>query len=239
MPANPQDLRSTCTAWRLPELHIEEPGHPPRRILLRPGQSSVLGRGRSCDLPLDDPRVSRNHLRIDCTPEGLVALDLGSRTGTCLNGRRLTARGRVALHDGDVLRLGRTRITVRHYSERLARFIAEEALPEQSLAPPPPTPGTPPTPTVPPAPVAAPTPIAPPAPPVADSAAPRVDHDACEDAPVPPASRGQSDPKPRRFQPARITALAVAGLGACLRDRLCLAAGLLVLAALVLILAAD
>ena len=70
----------------------------------------VIGRHASCDLVLDDPRVSRRHLLLQPEGTGLKATAL-ARGGTVLNGRVLEATAEVgaadelALPDGTVVRV--------------------------------------------------------------------------------------------------------------------------------------
>ena len=68
--------------------------------------------GRNCDgLLLDDPAVSRRHLRLAPADDGgVLVVDEGSAHGTTLNGRPLTAPA--VAHAGDVLGLGDSTITV-------------------------------------------------------------------------------------------------------------------------------
>jgi hypothetical protein len=68
-----------------------------------------LGRGRDNDVVLDHRTVSRHHARIELSDERHLALDLGSRNGTFLNGRRIK---RAYLSDGDVLHLGERALAV-------------------------------------------------------------------------------------------------------------------------------
>lgn len=50
----------------------------------------VIGRGRDCDLPLDDSMVSRQHAMIYKGRDGgLMIKDMGSANGTFVNGRRI------------------------------------------------------------------------------------------------------------------------------------------------------
>ena len=60
---------------------------------------------------LDAPTVSRRHARIVVSDGGAVLEDLGSKNGTFLKGRRLTAP--VSLCDGDVIVLGQLPVTFR------------------------------------------------------------------------------------------------------------------------------
>ena len=63
----------------------------------------VIGRDASCDVPILNRQVSREHARITLTPEGVSVEDLGSKNGTHCNGQPIT--GSVLLSDGDVLQI--------------------------------------------------------------------------------------------------------------------------------------
>src|SRR5699024_4249149 len=78
-----------------------------QRYLLT-GQVTVLGRGSEADIIISDTGVSRQHVEIRITPDGVVATDLGSTNGTYVEGHRIDA---ATLVDGNTLAIGRTRIT--------------------------------------------------------------------------------------------------------------------------------
>jgi pSer/pThr/pTyr-binding forkhead associated (FHA) protein len=62
-----------------------------------------LGRGFSCEVCLDDQRVSRRHAIITRRKSTTRILDDRSSNGTYVNGRRVSE---AVLHDGDVIVLG-------------------------------------------------------------------------------------------------------------------------------------
>ncbi len=69
----------------------------------------VIGRGRSADVVLAEPTISRAHVAIGHDGGGFFMQDLGSTNGTRVNGERAT---RVPLTDGDELQLGKLRLRV-------------------------------------------------------------------------------------------------------------------------------
>ncbi|WP_102509754.1 FhaA domain-containing protein [Sanguibacter massiliensis] len=77
-----------------------------QRYLLT-GPVTVIGRGSEADIVVDDPGVSRRHLEIRITPDGVVATDLGSTNGLFVEGHQVPA---ATLLDGNSLTIGRTRI---------------------------------------------------------------------------------------------------------------------------------
>ncbi len=66
----------------------------------------TLGRSPSCDVRLDDDKVSRRHARIFRLGEQTRICDLGSRNGTAVNGERI--EGEAVLLPGDRVQVGAT-----------------------------------------------------------------------------------------------------------------------------------
>jgi len=71
------------------------------------GETYTLGRHRNNDIVISDPKVSSFHARIDRGAEGFTVVDLKSRNGTYLNGRRIDNG---VLKTGDEVRLGTARL---------------------------------------------------------------------------------------------------------------------------------
>lgn len=80
-------------------------------LLVEPSLPSraYVGTSASCEMRLDDRDVSRRHLAVEAIDDMLRVTDLGSKSGTTANGIRIVE---VFLHGGEVLRLGRSAITV-------------------------------------------------------------------------------------------------------------------------------
>jgi len=72
---------------------------------------TTLGRSSTNDIRVDDSRISREHARIDTIDNKLVLVDLGSKRGSKLNHHML--RERQVLYPNDLIKVGRTLITVR------------------------------------------------------------------------------------------------------------------------------
>lgn len=70
----------------------------------------TVGRVQGNDIVLVDSALSRQHARFDVTPEGIWLSDLGSLNGVFLNDQRVGEPCPLQL--GDVVRLGRTSMTV-------------------------------------------------------------------------------------------------------------------------------
>jgi pSer/pThr/pTyr-binding forkhead associated (FHA) protein len=69
----------------------------------------VVGRGRSADLVLAEPTISRSHAAIGFDAQGFFVQDLGSTNGTLVNGSRAE---RTPLKDGDVIQMGKLKLGV-------------------------------------------------------------------------------------------------------------------------------
>lgn len=86
-------------------LYVFENGAQISRLPLGPGTLTV-GRLKTNTLVLDNPGVSRHHLRIDGDPSGTVFVmeDLQSLNGTFVGGRKVSA---CVLKNGDEIHLGK------------------------------------------------------------------------------------------------------------------------------------
>ncbi|GBD29104.1 Glycogen accumulation regulator GarA [bacterium HR32] len=107
-------MRETGVASAEDQTRVYRVGAAPAllRVVEGPGQGSVLvlhravhtvGRREGCDLMLPDPRVSREHLRVERDASGTEVVDLGSTNGTFVNGQRVQ---RCRLQHGDRIQLG-------------------------------------------------------------------------------------------------------------------------------------
>lgn len=70
----------------------------------------TVGRHRNNDIVISDPKVSSFHARLDKSPEGFTVVDLKSRNGSFINGRRVETGG---LRNGDEVRMGPARLVYR------------------------------------------------------------------------------------------------------------------------------
>ncbi|MBX5483193.1 MAG: sigma 54-interacting transcriptional regulator [Myxococcaceae bacterium] len=69
---------------------------------------AILGRSPSCEIPLEDHKVSRRHAKIVVEQGQAKITDLGSRNGTVVNGERI--EGEAILLPGDRVQVGDTTI---------------------------------------------------------------------------------------------------------------------------------
>lgn len=63
--------------------------HGGQQVSLVPGQAAIIGRGAGSILRVDDPRVSREHIRLSYGPQGWLLESVG-RSGTYLAGQPVT-----------------------------------------------------------------------------------------------------------------------------------------------------
>lgn len=100
---------------------------------------ATLGRSPSCEIPLDDAKVSRRHAQVALDGGRVVLRDLGSRNGTWLNGVRVDTEAE--LRDGDRFQIGETVIRVEEVAPEPSLEVSSapleqllpEGSPEQSL----------------------------------------------------------------------------------------------------------
>src|SRR5207244_3199071 len=76
-------------------------------IPLLPGKPVRLGRGSSGPSSFKDPHVSRDHCELLYEDGKVVLSDIGSASGTWVNGERITQQ---ELKPGDLILIGRTQL---------------------------------------------------------------------------------------------------------------------------------
>ena len=123
--------------------------------------AAVIGRSRECDLVIEEPEVSRKHVRIERTATGYTVTDLGSRGGVWVGTTAVTAAD---FAPGTRIRLG-SRLTLELLGEPASAVAGAEPVP----APAPRPAATPPSPAPP-----SPAPVVAEAAPVVAEAAPAV-----------------------------------------------------------------
>jgi len=69
----------------------------------------TVGAHASCDLVLDDPKVSRRHAELAIVPEGIRIKDLGSTNGTWYQGTKI---GEVVVPAGATVKFGETQVRI-------------------------------------------------------------------------------------------------------------------------------
>ena len=106
-----------AAGWRLEG--SDEAGHEIRFVfsdeeLSRAYLGLTIGRHpKLCERVLEDPSVSRRHLRIGLRNGELIAEDVNSLNSTLLDGQKLAPFQAVVLRDGQTLTLGRVSLRVR------------------------------------------------------------------------------------------------------------------------------
>jgi pSer/pThr/pTyr-binding forkhead associated (FHA) protein len=108
--------------------------------LVDPEREYVLGRAHDTDLVLTEEGASRRHAAIARQGEGWQLRDLGSKSGTQLDGQAVGDKG-MKLADGAVVKIGATELTFRDPLEKAldeARGAADVKMKPEELAAPPP-----------------------------------------------------------------------------------------------------
>lgn len=136
-PAKPAKRRSDMPVWKgfvdvandLPSpvvIHVRDSQIPPappqsparigllvggRSVELLPGVT-VVGRSRTCHIPIPDPRISRRHATFTNTGREVSVSNVSSTKGVCVNGAPLEGEAHRVLHVGDRIAIGSHEIEV-------------------------------------------------------------------------------------------------------------------------------
>jgi len=90
------------------------------------GDSIVLGSSADCDVQLDEPGISSRHAEIRLIDGNALQLkDLGSDTGTLLNGERVVEN---LLGSGDEIRIGTCRLMLQAPGLRPGRVLTGDVV---------------------------------------------------------------------------------------------------------------
>ena len=88
---------------------------PPVKIGIGLKSRVLLGRSRSSDVVLNDPAVSRQHCALVSSTDGIYVEDLGSVSGTFVNGQRVTCPTKLA--NDDQIKIGNTILRFETYAQ--------------------------------------------------------------------------------------------------------------------------
>ena len=114
------DIFAACPPAEVARLVVVAgPGLGRELVLAACGRIFKLGRGEQCDLVIPDGDVSREHATFERGDEGIVVRDLGSKNGVEVAGQRVD--GTRILRDGEIVRVGETRLRVVDPEERYLR----------------------------------------------------------------------------------------------------------------------
>ena len=107
-------FRSTADD-RVLRISITLKGRPVRSYVFKKEQL-VIGRSPDADVFLDNPGVSREHLRLERARNGdYVLQDVGSANGTLLNDQPVTSK---RLYDKDVIQIGKFSLQISYEYDR-------------------------------------------------------------------------------------------------------------------------
>jgi pSer/pThr/pTyr-binding forkhead associated (FHA) protein len=130
---SPSELKAQIEAERVGTpflVYRDGAGHQQILTLGQGADRVTVGRGSAADMWLDwDTEVSRLHAELERIGDDWTVADEGlSRNGTHVNGERVVGKRR--LHDGDVIRFGRT---VASFRQPLAADITETEVASEVL----------------------------------------------------------------------------------------------------------
>lgn len=115
--ALPQEEKKAAQAQRPSQITVREKERHRGRLIITHGSNRTityvesepvtLGRDLDNDVELQDPKVSRQHLRIEQTLESFRLIDVSTSNGVRVNGQKVRSR---ELFDGALIQLGDTTI---------------------------------------------------------------------------------------------------------------------------------
>jgi pSer/pThr/pTyr-binding forkhead associated (FHA) protein len=86
-----------------------------------------VGREASCEIPIDNLGVSRQHCAFEKRGDAHVVVDLGSSNGTFCNGRRIKEH---YLNDGDEVAIGKFLIKFHNTAQKMAGDVVSYPVPD-------------------------------------------------------------------------------------------------------------
>jgi len=107
-------------------------GKPEGKVIPLAGPNFKIGRGETCHLRPNSEQVSREHAEFTISGDSVIVRDLGSRNGTLVNGKALTAECR--LKDRDLVQVGPLTFAVSITDEPAAKAAAAPAAPAAAKA---------------------------------------------------------------------------------------------------------
>jgi len=137
--SSPADLTEQLEARRHGAaflLYRDPNGRQRIHVLGQTDSRATVGRGGEAEVTLDwDEQVSRLHATLERLGDDWTVVDAGlSRNGTFCNGKRISGRQR--LHDGDMLRFGRTIVAYCHTREDSRReTVAPDTTADVQISP--------------------------------------------------------------------------------------------------------
>ncbi len=128
------DVFAACRPAEQPRLLVLSGPQPGRELVFSANRLFKLGRGEGCDWVVADDDVSREHAAFERSDAGITVRDLGSKNGVEVSGEAVV--GVRVLRDGEVLRVGATRLRVADPEDRYLRQMQQPECPagEPSLA---------------------------------------------------------------------------------------------------------
>jgi predicted component of type VI protein secretion system len=109
-------------------------GKPEGKVIPLVGPNFKIGRGETCHLRPNSEQVSREHAEFTISSDSVSVKDLGSRNGTLVNGKALTAEYR--LKDRDLVQVGPLTFAVSIADVPAVKAAAAPAAPAPAAAKP-------------------------------------------------------------------------------------------------------
>ncbi|MHC4440974.1 MAG: FHA domain-containing protein [Planctomycetota bacterium] len=92
------------------------------RVIELPDELAVLGRQKDNDIIIEDKLASRRHCSLQPYEDAFILCDLDSRNGTRIKNKPID---KAVIKDGDIFRIGRTKLRIFKDSAPLVELIDE------------------------------------------------------------------------------------------------------------------
>ena len=113
------------TDGRVLKIRVSLRGRPIKSYVFS-SETVTVGRNPDCEVFLDNPGISREHFKLERSPDGTYMVeDLNSANGTFLNDQQVN---REAVKNEDVVRIGKFSLWMTYEDERRSRAIAAPQL---------------------------------------------------------------------------------------------------------------
>ena len=93
-------------------LHIKTGSSAEQTVEISIVSSVIVGRSSTCDIYIDDTKLSRQHFAIENVNHELFIMDMESKNGTFLNGSKIATRRKIL--NGDKITAGLSEISIRY-----------------------------------------------------------------------------------------------------------------------------
>jgi pSer/pThr/pTyr-binding forkhead associated (FHA) protein len=106
--SNPESAKKIAQQYGVGYLIDHSQDHAGTRTFIPPNARITIGRSETSDIVSMDPSVSMTCAIVEADTKNVFLVDLNTRNGTFLNGKRVPSGDRIKLGRGDTIKVGKT-----------------------------------------------------------------------------------------------------------------------------------